>query len=191
MIKAKRVQRQHLMREAQGYLELALLFDQEWPLDQSEIKKLALRSLECLDELEQKFGGSARLLYLKGQVYRLLEKFSQSIFYLREASRLEPDNIEVYLALGWSYKRIGRLDLAVNALESALEIDYSLGITHYNLACYWALAGQAHLAVKHLGIAFDIDPEYRSFVCEESDFDRIRENPAFQMLTAGSVEIGE
>ncbi len=184
MIKAKRIQRQHLLREAQGYLELALLFDQDWPLPQEEIEMLALRSLTCIDDLEKKFGGSARLLYLKGQVYRLLNKFSQSIFFLREASRIEPDNIEVYLALGWNYKRIGRLDLAVAALESALEIDYSLGITHYNLACYWALAGQAQLAIKHLSIAFDIEPDYRDFVCKESDFDSIRTHSAFRMLTA-------
>ena len=184
MIQEKRIRRQHLLREAQGYLELALLFADCWSLDQHRIEVLAERSLDSLDELEKRFGSSVRTLYLKGEVYRLLEKYSQAIFFLQEANRIEPNNADALLALGWCYKRTGRLDLAVASLEEAIEIDYSLGIAHYNLACYWSLAGQAQLAIKHLSIAFDIEPDYRQYVAEESDFDSIRCHPGFQTLTA-------
>ncbi len=184
MIQEKRIRRQHLLREAQGYLDLALLFADCWVLEQDRIEILAERSLDCLDELEKKFGSSVQTLYLKGEVYRLLEKYSQAIFFLQEANRIEPQNTEALLALGWCYKRTGRLDLAVAALEEAIEIDYSLGIAHYNLACYWALASQAQLAIKHLSIAFDIEPEYRQYAAEEPDFDAIRYHPGFQTLTA-------
>ena len=184
MIQEKRIRRQHLMREARGYLELALLFADCWPLEQERIEVLAERSLECLDELESRFGSTVRTLYLKGEVYRLLEKFAQAIFFLQEANRIEPQNTDTLLALGWCYKRTGRLDLAVAALEEAIEVDYSLGIAHYNLACYLALAGQAQLAIKHLSIVFDVEPDYRQYVADESDFDTIREHPAFQTLTA-------
>jgi len=183
MAKFNRIQRRNLLRQAEGYLELILLFDDQWPLEQDQVQLLADRSLECLDQLETRFGSSARLLYLKGQVYRILGRFAQAIFYLTESSRVDESNVETYLALGWCYKRTGRLDLAVAALESALDIDFGQAITHYNLACYWALAGQAQLAIKHLGIAFDIDSDYRALVYDEPDFDLIRQHPAFQTLT--------
>lgn len=184
MIQEKRIRRQHLLREAQGYLELALLYADCWALDQERIEILAERSLDCLDELEKKYGSSVQVLYFKGEVYRLLQKYSQAIFFLQEAHRIEPQNTESLLALGWCYKRTGRLDLAVAVLEEAIEVDYSLGIAHYNLACYWALAGQAELAIKHLSVAFDVEPDYRHYAAEESDFDSIRCHPGFQTLTA-------
>ena len=58
----------------------------------------------------------------------------------------EPRNVRIYLALGWCYKRIHRLDLAIETLEEALEIDsnpaLNRGILHYNLACYWSSGQQ-------------------------------------------------
>ncbi|HEY2413907.1 MAG TPA: hypothetical protein VGI40_16770, partial [Pirellulaceae bacterium] len=57
-------------------------------------------------------------------------------------------------------------------------------IVHYNLACYWSLAGNVKLAVAYLSQAFDLEPEYRDLVQHEADFDAIRNHPHFQALTA-------
>ncbi len=53
---------------------------------------------------------------------------------------------------------------------------------HYNLACYWSLANNKRQALKYLARAFDLKDHYRSLVAEESDFDAIRSDPAFQSL---------
>ena len=103
---------------------------------------------------------------------------------LREAAEIEPQNIHIRLSLGWCYKRCRRLDLAIQALEEALEADASHAIIHYNLACYWSLAGNVKLAVAYLAQAFDLEPEYRDLVQDERDFDPIRNHPHFQALTA-------
>jgi hypothetical protein len=55
---------------------------------------------------------------------------------------------------------------------------------HYNLACYWSLAGNVKLSVAYLSQAFDLEPEYRDLVLREADFDPIRNHPHFQALTS-------
>ena len=101
----------------------------------------------------------------------------------RRAAELEPQNTAHWLALGWCQKRIGRIDLAIAALEEALAADPEQAIIHYNLACYWALLKNVPLAVEYLARAFDIDPNYRDLVKEERDFDGIRHHPGFRAVT--------
>ena len=85
--------------------------------------------------------------------------------------------------MGWCYKRIGRLDRAIESLEEALTVDPGAAIIHYNLACYWSLSGSTDVALAYLGNAFDIDASFRGLVDGEVDFDPIREHPAFRELT--------
>jgi tetratricopeptide (TPR) repeat protein len=86
------------------------------------------------------------------------------------------------LALGWCYKRLGRLADAVESLEHAVVIDPNLGIAHYNLACYLALIGRTKLALRHLGAAVELDGDFRDRAAHESDFDSIRNDPEFQAV---------
>ena len=74
-------------------------------------------------------------------------------------------------------------DLAIEAMESAVTIDNESAIAHYNLACYWALAKQAKMAVIHLSYAIDLDTDYRLLIDDESDFDPIRDDQDFLELT--------
>ena len=62
-------------------------------------------------------------------------------------------------------------------------VDSSGAIITYNLACYWSLACNTDQALHHLAVAFDIDPNYRDLVENESDFDSLRSNQDFRMLT--------
>src|SRR5437773_1688815 len=72
---------------------------------------------------------------------------------------------------------------AIETLERALEAEPEMAIVHYNLACYWSLAGNARHAVSFLAQAFELQPEYREHVLKEHDFDPIRNHPYFQALT--------
>jgi len=55
----------------------------------------------------------------------------------------------------------------------------------YNLACCESLAGQTTDVIAHLRLAIDKSERYRSFAVGDSDFDPIREEPAYQALVTG------
>lgn len=57
----------------------------------------------------------------------------------------------------------------------------------YNLACCESLAGRTDDAIKHLRLAIDGNEPFRALAAEDSDFDPIRAEPAFQELVAGGV----
>lgn len=179
-----RIRRQQLLREAEGYLDLITLFGDRWTLAPLTRDCLAQRALDTLARIDNPGGLKGQVLFLQGQARRYMEQYLEAVPPLREAAEYEPQNIHIRLALGWCYKRCRRLDLAIEALESALEVDPKLAILHYNLACYWSLAGNPKIAVAYLAQALDLEPDYRDMVHTESDFDPIRNHPYFQALTA-------
>jgi tetratricopeptide (TPR) repeat protein len=52
----------------------------------------------------------------------------------------------------------------------------------YNLACCESLAGRTSDALDHLGLAIDRSEQSRSYAKDDSDFDPIRDEPAFREL---------
>ena len=179
----KRVRRQQLLREAEGYLDLLQLFGDAWAPPLEVRRRLANRSLEVLERLEDAQWPSHGA-YLKGQALRTLDRFEEAIAPLKDAAEREPGNIHVWLALGWCYKRTGRLDLAIESLEEALDVDPEQAIVHYNLACYWSLARNKRHAIDYLTQALRMDSNYRNLIDHEPDFDPIRSDPGFQALTS-------
>ena len=163
-----RILLQRVCVEAEGYLELGM-------------PEAALKALQRRGHLVH---GDARGCYLLGETLRELRRYRDAVFPLRRCLELIPDDIHVTLALGWCYKRIGKLDEAIAALEHAVMVEPGDAILHYNLACYWSLARNSRRAIQHLAQAFDIDGNFRELVVEEPDFDPIRNDPLFLMLTA-------
>ena len=86
------------------------------------------------------------------------------------------------IALGWCYKRTHRC-AAIDALERAERLPED-SLLHYNLACYWSLAGTRQ-GLDELSVALELGPELRNLIAEESDFDQLRGNPEFEKLTLG------
>jgi tetratricopeptide (TPR) repeat protein len=179
----ERIRRKRAFREAEGYLDLATVFEDRWPLSPAVRNRLAERTLEVLGALGDSADHSSRALFLRGQALLLMEQFQEATVPLKAATEIEPENVHTWLALGWCYKRLGRLDLAIQSLEEALAVEPDLAIVHYNLACYWSLAKNSKLAVNYLANAFDLDPHYRDKVSREPDFDNIRSHPHFLALT--------
>ena len=186
MVKVERIRCQRLIKEAEGYLDLIMAFDDRWPLESAYRQTLVARALACLERVNQSTRRS-QVLYLKGQAYRLIEDYERAIDLLQESAGIDSHNVRTYLALGWCFKRRGLINLAIQALESANEVDSESGIIHYNLACYWSLAGNPSSAIHHLARALEISPEYREYVASEKDFDQIRENPEFQAVLSVNV----
>ncbi len=184
MCNQTRTQRRRLMREAEGFLELAVLFDDQLPLEQELKDVLADRCIRSLQQIGPEFQGQAGILYLSGQAHRLAQRFDRAIDLLELSWQADETNLHTCLALGWCYKRTHRLGKAVEALKRALDVESDSGIVHYNLACYLALMRRTRQAIKHLSLALDINEEFRGFVGGEKDFDSIRQDPEFQAITS-------
>ncbi len=168
MTAQQRIRRQQILRQAEGYLELGM----------------PKHALDVLDRWGPSDAPSYRASYLRGEALRELERWSEAIAALNVAAEGLPEDLPIYIAQGWCYKRLGRIDLAITALEKGVEIDPNSAIAHYNLACYWSLAGNKRQSLMFLSRAIEMDAEYRSRVASESDFDTIRNDPAFQALTS-------
>ncbi len=176
--------RKLIIQEAEGYLDLLLVLDDRWPLAEEVRDRVAGRAIDTLGRLPDAGGERSHVLYLRGQALRVMHRFGESLEPLEQAAELDPENIHIHLALGWCHKRTGRLDLAIEALEAALSANPSEAIVHFNLACYWSLARNHRNAIDYLSEALEIDSNYRDLIDDESDFDPIRKDPEFQMLTS-------
>jgi len=178
-----RIRRQQILREAEGYLDLAVLFSDEWPLSEQRRCQLAQRSIDSLDRLHGPARESAEALTLRGMALRTMNRFAEALSPLEQAAALEPDNIHIWLALAWCYKRVNRLDMAIEALEAARDEDPTAAILYYNLACYYSLSRDVRKAIDFLQDALKLDDDYRRLISAESDFDPIRNDPRFRELT--------
>jgi tetratricopeptide (TPR) repeat protein len=166
-----RIRRQQLVVQAEGYLELGM----------------PRHALDVLARCGDPETLTDHALYLQGESFRALDRFREAVPALSRAALGDPNNIHIWLALGWCQKRIGRIDLAIEALEEALGVEPDDALIHYNLACYWSLANNKRQALSYLSRALDLKDQYRALVADESDFDSIRSDPAFQALVRVTV----
>jgi tetratricopeptide (TPR) repeat protein len=178
-----RIRRQQILREAEGYLDLAMMFNEAWMLAPDRRHALAARSLSTLERLTGTATQEAEALFLRGQALRTMDRFREALVPLQLAVQLDPKNVDIYLSLAWCYKRTNQLKKAIESLEQALGVDPSAAILHYNLACYWSLAKNKRKAIQFLSQALTLDENYRHLIDTEPDFDAIRDDPRFRALT--------
>jgi tetratricopeptide (TPR) repeat protein len=178
-----RIRRQQILREAEGYLDLAMMFNEAWMLAPDRRHALAARSLSTLERLSGTNAEEAEALFLRGQALRTMDRFRDALVPLQLAVQLDAKNIDIHLALAWCYKRTDQLKKAIESLEQALGVDPSAAILHYNLACYWSLAKNKRKAIQFLSQALTLDENYRHLIDTEPDFDTIRDDPRFRALT--------
>lgn len=160
-----------MLREAEGYLELGL----------------PQMAIEALQKLDNPGTFKSKRLHLLGEAFRAQGRFKEAIEVLEASADGGPSRIDIYLALGWCYKRVDRLDLAIESLQKGLEVDSTQAILHYNLACYWSLAGNKDQALTCLAEALRREPDYREMISAEHDFDALRHDPDFQSLISVTV----
>lgn len=164
-----RVRRQQLVRQAEGYLELGM----------------AQHALDVLSRFGDGEALPGTVYFLRGEALRWLKRYDEAVACLNLAAEMSPGrSSEIGLALGWCYKRSGRIDLAIQSLRQAISDEPNQALLHYNLACYLSLAGDKHQAIFFLSRTFTLDQHLRNLVADESDFDNIRSDPDFQALTA-------
>lgn len=119
---------------------------------------------------------------LMGEALRQLDRYREAIGPLERAAALRPSHAGVAIRLGWCYKRTHRIAQAIDALERALLESPDDPLLRYNLGCYWSLVGDRIRALKELGAAIDLDPDFRARATNEPDFDTLRGNVDFERL---------
>lgn len=88
---------------------------------------------------------------------------------------------EVWLPLQHLYEE-GKYAEAADRGRDAIEAHPEYAFPMYNLACCESLAGRPSEAIEHLRLAIDRAERLRSLAAEDSDFDPIRDEPAFREL---------
>lgn len=186
MNKSDRLKRQHvrqLVQEAEGYLDLVTSVSQ-WTPTPVVRDRVAERAIAVLSRLPDAGADQAKVLRLLGQANKVMERYAEAVPFLEQSASLDCENVETFLALGWCQKRLGRIDLAIEALQAAQSAEPGEAIVYYNLACYWSLAKNKQHALDNLSRALSMESAYRDMIDAESDFDNLRDDPDFQALTA-------
>jgi len=93
----------------------------------------------------------------------------------------EPDGWELWAPLNPLYEA-GEYAEAADRGRQLVEAHPQYAGLLYNLACCESLAGRTGDAVDHLGLAIDRSERCRSYAQDDSDFDPIRDEPAFKEL---------
>jgi tetratricopeptide (TPR) repeat protein len=93
----------------------------------------------------------------------------------------EPHGGEIWMPLHHLYEA-GKYDEAADRGRELIEAHPEYAGPLYNLACCESLAGRTAEAIEHLRLAIDRAERFRSLAAEDSDFDPIRDEPAFKEL---------
>ena len=93
----------------------------------------------------------------------------------------EASGWELWTPLNALYRKGEYAEVADRARE-LVEAHPRYGLLFYNLACSESLAGRTADALDHLRKAIDMSERAREFAKGDSDFDSIRDEPAFREL---------
>jgi tetratricopeptide (TPR) repeat protein len=93
----------------------------------------------------------------------------------------EPDGWEIWAPLNRLYEA-GEYGEAADRGRELAEAHPEYPGLLYNVACCESLAGRRSEAIEHLRLAIERADRYRSFAAGDSDFDPIRDDPAFSEL---------
>ncbi len=97
----------------------------------------------------------------------------------------EASGWEIWMPLHGLYQE-GKYDEAADRGRELVEGHPEYAGPLYNLACCEALAGRKEDAIRHLRQSIDRSEQFRPMAAEDSDFDPIREEPAFKELVGAS-----
>ena len=92
-------------------------------------------------------------------------RFEEVISKLKRSIELEPENANLYLALGDSYKEVGNTEEAINYYQKSLEINPDYFLALYNLGVvYYSHAFDLNMEANDL--PFDAKVEYKKIMAE-------------------------
>jgi Flp pilus assembly protein TadD len=119
---------------------------------------------------------------LQAEACRLLEDNNAAVLAYERALADDPQNLELLNGLAWCLKRTERLPAAITAMLQAYGAHPKEASVLYNLACYYALAGDKSQALSWLGRALRMQPALTRLIPEDADFAGLRSDPDFQFI---------
>ena len=99
----------------------------------------------------------------------------------RPGEAYEPSGFDVWLPINALYEA-GKYAEAADRGRELIEQNPGYAGLFYNVACCESLAGRTADAIEHLARAIELSERFRGFAAGDSDFDPIREQPAFKEL---------
>ena len=157
---------QRVLESAQGYLLL-------------ELPDAALRELRAFVNADETPLAAHQL---RGEALRMRGDFEEALKSFEKVRQEKEADVSLLMAMAWCFKRIDRLDQAIDAMKVAYRSSPKEAVVLYNLACYYSLVGDKEEALSWLARAIRLDFSFRDRVATETDFDPIRHDPDFQYL---------
>ena len=147
-------------------------------------------SVACLNRSLAAGADGFETHYCLAGVYKSLERHDMAESHCRHSLRHNPGFAPTFLLLASVLRMTGRLEDSADAARMAVLLDPDCAPAHYDLACYYALAGQKDKALAALETALtrgfcDFDWAFR-----DPDLEALRGAPEFDRLLRGRAEGG-
>jgi tetratricopeptide (TPR) repeat protein len=139
-------------------------------------------ALRELDQIENIGNHAFNASMLRGEALLLKLDHHQALDAYRRAHFEKPTDLGPLLRMAWCLKRIDQLPQAIDTMKLAYQFHKGVPLVLYNMACYYALAGDKENALSWLARSLRMDREYLNKIAEETDFDSLRNDPDFQHL---------
>ncbi|WP_010582871.1 tetratricopeptide repeat protein [Schlesneria paludicola] len=156
------------IRAAEGYLALGM-------------PDHALRELDAIADPSLDLFG---IWIFRGEALRMKLEHRLALDAFRKAHLCSPTELTALMGMAWCFKRIDQLAQAIDTMKLAYQFHKMEPVVLYNLACYYALAGEKENALSWLGRSLRMDHDHKllSQIPNESDFDLLRHDVDFQHL---------
>jgi tetratricopeptide (TPR) repeat protein len=120
--------------------------------------------------------------YCLAGIYKSLERPDQAELHCRASLRHNPGFAPTFLLLASILRTTGRVSESADAARMAVMLDPDCAPAHYDLACYYALAGEPEKALTALGNAFDKGFCDLDWAVRDPDLAEVRRRPEFRHL---------
>ena len=154
------------IRAAEGYLFL-------------EMPDHALRELEGIADAGE---DAYTINMLRGEVQLVKNDYRNALEAYRQSHLERPTDLDALMRMAWCFKRIDQLPQAIDSMKLAYQFHKDTPVVLYNLACYYALAGEKDNALSWLGRSLRMDRKLLDLIPDETDFDSLRGDTDFQHL---------
>ncbi|NJR69456.1 MAG: tetratricopeptide repeat protein [Synechococcales cyanobacterium CRU_2_2] len=126
--------------------------------------------------------------YNRGNALATLGRGEEAIASFEQAVAIKADKHEAWYNRGIELAALGRYAAAIESYDRAIAIKPDKHEAWYNRACAYGLLGQTEQATLNLAQAMGLSDRYGLLARTDSDFERIRQNQAFQTLVQGGLQ---